>query len=145
MDIHMIDEFRRRTNASYDEASYYLEKHNGDLLEAIIAFEREKTGFQGQGTAHSRTGGFVNGLIKGIQMLFDTKLIITDKNLKTFNIPIILPLILIPAWHVFIIMAIVMYFMGFRFTFHKIPDANVNVESIVNKIKDKVNENRRSC
>ncbi len=30
MDIHLIDEFRRRTNASYDEARMYLERFNGD-------------------------------------------------------------------------------------------------------------------
>lgn len=48
MNFELIDEFRRRTNASYDEAKHYLERTNGDLLEAVIAYEREKTGYGNQ-------------------------------------------------------------------------------------------------
>jgi hypothetical protein len=45
--IEMVEEFRRRTNCSYDDAKYYLEKYNGDMLEAIIAFERGRNhGYQ---------------------------------------------------------------------------------------------------
>ncbi len=31
MNIQLIDEFRRRTNASFEEAKYYIESFNGDL------------------------------------------------------------------------------------------------------------------
>lgn len=144
MNIQMIDEFRRRTNASYDEARYYLERHNGDLLEAIIAFERERAGYQNQAHAGPRSGSFVKGLIRALQKLFDIKLVITDKNHNTFPVPIIIPLVLFPVWHVIFLMAVVMMIMGFRFSFQEAPDANVNVESIVNKVKDKVKESGRT-
>ncbi len=144
MNIQMIDEFRRRTNASYDEARYYLERHNGDLLEAIITFERERTGYQNHQNAGPRSNGFVKGLLRVLQRLFDIKLVITDKNHKTFLLPIIVPVVLFPVWHVIILMAVVMMIMGFRFSFQEMPDNNVNVESIVNKVKDKVRESSRT-
>ena len=55
MDIKLIDEFRRRTNASYEEARYYLERCNGDLIEAIVAFEKSGRGrFQKNRNFHGR-------------------------------------------------------------------------------------------
>ncbi len=168
MNIQMIDEFRRRTNASYDEAKYYLDRCNGDLLEAIIAFEKERTGYQtytcrdkkndygksyqdnyqngyqSYGAPHSRSGNLGRGIMRVLQRLIDIKLVITDKSLRTFNIPLLVPVVLFPVWHIIIVMAIVMMIMGFRFSFQEIPDTNVNVESFVGKMKDKVKENTRS-
>ncbi len=144
MNIQMIDEFRRRTNASYDEARYYLERHNGDLLEAIIGYERERTGYQNQGNAGPRSSGFANKLMGFVQKLFDIKLVITDKNQKSFPVPIIVPLVLLPVGHVVLLLAIVMMILGYKFRFQEAPDGNVNVESIVNKVKDKVKESNRT-
>ena len=42
--IEQIDEFRKRTHSSYEDAKFFLEKNNGDILDAIIDFERTKTG-----------------------------------------------------------------------------------------------------
>lgn len=144
MNIQLIDEFRRRTNASYDEARFYLEKYNYDLLEAIIAFERERTGYQNCRNTQPRSGNFGRSIMRGLQKLFDLRLVITDRNLKSFNIPVILPIVLFPIWHMLIPVALVMLFVGFRFSFQEMPDMNVNVESIVSKVKDKVKENTRS-
>jgi len=38
--LELIDEMRKRTNCSYQEAKELLEKHNGDIIEAIIEFEK---------------------------------------------------------------------------------------------------------
>jgi hypothetical protein len=143
----MIDEFRRRTNATYDEARYYIERNNGDLLEAIIAFERDRKGYQNN-SAHpssNGSGGFVRGIARLIQKLFDIKLVITDKNLRSFHIPVIIPIALLPVLHIMVLVAIIMMFMGYKFGFQEIPDPNINVESIIDKIKNKVREGSRSC
>jgi hypothetical protein len=159
LDIHLIDEFRRRTNASYDEARSYLDMYNGDLLEAIIAFERERTGYQGrergyQGReqtgyqsrerAQAHAGGFLNGLIRVVQTLFDIKVVITDRNMRTFAIPVIILLILCPIWHIIIPMAIILLILGFRFSVSREYDPNINIESLVNNLKSKVNECSRN-
>ncbi len=140
MDIHVIDEFRRRTNASYDEARYYLERHNGDLLEAIVAFERERTGYQNQSRARGGANRFLNGLMRVVQRLIDIKLIITDKSFKSFPIPLLLLLVLGPIWHILVLVAIALLIMGYKFSFQEVPDPNVNVENFVEKIKNKARE-----
>ena len=73
MNMNLIDEFRRRTNASYDQARYYLERFNWDLLEAIIAYERENITYSKEYRTQHRSGRFVNWLIRTIQRLFDIK------------------------------------------------------------------------
>jgi hypothetical protein len=140
MDIHLIDEFRRRTNASYDEAKYYLERFNGDLLEAIVAFERERTGHFSRSRGHGGANRLLHGLMRFVQRLIDIKLIITDKNLKSYPVPLILLVVLGPVWHILVLAAILMMIMGYKFTFELIPDQNINVENIVEKIKNKVRE-----
>ena len=50
--MEQIDEFRKRTNSSYEDAKYYLERNNGDVLDAIIDFERSKTGSSGERERH---------------------------------------------------------------------------------------------
>lgn len=141
MNFELIDEFRRRTNASYDEAKYYLERYNGDLLEAIIAFERERTGYQQRRTAHGGANRLMNGLIRVVQRLIDIKLVITDKTQKSFPIPLLLLLVLGPIWHILLLLAIVMLIVGYKFSFHEISNPDVSVASFVEKIKNKVREN----
>ncbi|MCX7772998.1 MAG: hypothetical protein N2376_07800 [Clostridia bacterium] len=158
MNIQMIDEFRRRTNATYDEAKFYLERYHEDLLEAIIAFEKDRTGYQQQKqntyqyqNRHDpkterphHSGNFGRGVMRVLQRLIDLKLVITDKNLRSFPIPVIVPVVLFPVWHIIIIMAVAMMIMGFKFHIQEMPDPNVNVESMVSKMKDKVRESSKS-
>ncbi|HHY64134.1 MAG TPA: hypothetical protein GX501_03715, partial [Clostridiaceae bacterium] len=84
MNIQLIDEFRRRTNASYEEAKYYLERFNGDLLEAIVAYEREKTGYYSRSRATGAANRLLHHIMRIIQKLVDIKLIITDKDSREF-------------------------------------------------------------
>ncbi len=140
MNIQLIDEFRRRTNASYEEAKYYLERFNGDLLEAIVTFEKEKTGHHNQNRIHVGASRFLYGLMRIVQKLIDIKLIITDKNFKAFHIPLIILIALGPVWHILVFAAIIMLIMGYKFTFQEIPDPNINVENIVERIKNKARE-----
>ena len=96
--IEQIDEFRKRTHSSYEDAKFFLEKNNGDVLDAIIDFERTKTGkgYSRHNQKHRKDNGdkFADILQKG----FDTKLVVEDKESVLFKIPIILFLLLIPLW-----------------------------------------------
>lgn len=140
MNIQLIDEFRRRTNASYEEAKYYLERYNGDLLEAIVAFERERTSYHSRGRTQGFANRLLNGIIRVVQRLIDIKLVITDKNTRTFPIPLLLLIVLGPVWHILVFAAIIMLIMGYRFSFQDMPDPNMNVGNIVDKIKNKARE-----
>ena len=140
MDIKLIDEFRRRTNANYDEAKYYLERCNGDLLEAIIAFEKERTGYEKKSNFRGGANRVLNGLIRVVQKLIDVKLVIIDKTGKDFNVPLLLLLVLSPIWHILLLVVFVMLIMGYKFLFREMSDPNVNVQNFVEKIKNKARE-----
>lgn len=145
MNFELIDEFRRRTNASYDEAKHYLERTNGDLLDAVIAYEREKTGYGNQKNntnqrAH-RGGRLLNALIRVVQKLIDVKLAVTDGAELTIHIPLILLLLFGFAWHILLLAAIFMLILGYKFRFVEISDPNVNVAAFIERIKSKRWEN----
>jgi hypothetical protein len=137
MNIQLIDEFRRRTNATYEEAKYYLERFNGDLLEAIVTYERERT--RGTGV-HAGANRFLCSIMRIAQKLIDIKLVITDKESKAFPIPLLLLILLGPVWHILVLVAILMLVMGYRFGFQEIRDPNMNLENIIERIKNKVRE-----
>ncbi len=141
MEFELIDEFRKRTNASYDEAKYYLERTNGDLLEAVIAYEKERTNYGQRRNTNNKGGRVLNGLIRVVQKLIDVKLVVADKSERTFQIPLILLLVFGLAWHILLVVAIVMLILGYRFSFVEISDPNVNVATFVERIKSKIREN----
>jgi hypothetical protein len=141
--IEMIDEFRRRTNCSYDDAKYYLEKYNGDMLEAIIAFER--AGNRNHGHHYGKHGfenrrpraDFGQRILRVLQRLLDIRIVIADRTGKTFNIPILFPIILVPAWHIIVLIAIGMMLMGYRFNIREVQDENYNLDNIVSRIRER--------
>lgn len=141
--IEMIDEFRRRTNASYDEARFYLEKYHGDMLEAIIAYERAGNRRPGHEIMHhcgyQRTSRSDFGQTVGrfLQKLLDIRIVVTDKTDRTFNIPVLFPLLLVPFWHVLVLIAIGMMILGYRFSVREIQDGNYNLEDIISRIREK--------
>ena len=141
--IQMIDEFRRRTNASYDDARYFLERHDGDMLESVIDFEKARTNNYGKQQEKPRCD-FGNGVMRMLQKLFDIKIIVTDKNEKTIPVPIFIPIVLFPIWHVIILLAIVMMIMGFKFGVRETQEDSINVQSIFNKLRDRVRAGSRN-
>ncbi len=70
----------------------------------------------------------------------DIKLVVTGRDMKAYKIPIIIPVLLFPIGHVLVILAIIMWIMGFRFSFIRESDPNVSVEAVFSKLRDKVNE-----
>lgn len=139
--IETIDEFRRRTNSSYDDARYFLEQHNGDLLESIIDFEKTRNNNYGNnncGRQQGRPHGDFGGAIKrAVQKLLDIRIVVTDKTNRTVSVPILVPIVLCPLWHVMILLGIVMMIMGFKFGVKEIQDENLNVENIISRLRDK--------
>lgn len=141
--IEMIDEFRRRTNCSYDDAKYYLERHNGDMLEALIAFERDRSRSYGfrpgrpEFGYHRRVADFGQKILGFLQKLLDIRIVISDKTGRVFGIPILFPLIMWPVWHVMMLVSMGMMFMGYRFSIREIHDGNYDLNGIISRIREK--------
>ena len=138
--IEQIDEFRKRTHSSYEDAKFFLEKNNGDVLDAIIDFERTKTGkgYSRHNQKHRKDNGdkFADILQKG----FDTKLVVEDKESVLFKIPIIILLLLIPLWVFVLLFFILLSTLGYKFSIRDEKSSNINVNTIFNNINNKMKD-----
>lgn len=139
--IEQIDEFRKRTNSSYEDAKFYLEKNNGDVLDAIIDFERTKTGGKSHNAHYKKNQEdygkrFADILQKG----FDTRICIEDKNAVLFTIPVILMLLLIPLWPMALLFFVFLMVLGYKFSIRDVKNENVNVSSFFSNINEKMKD-----
>lgn len=128
--IEQIDEFRKRTNSSYEDARFFLERHQGDVLEAIIDFEKAK----GTGNAQARTakkGDFGRKIVEIIQKGFDLRMTVEDKLGKMlFTVPILVLLLLTPVWPMILIACLGLIFLGYKLGFRDIKTPSVDMKSI---------------
>ena len=142
--IEQIDEFRKRTNSSYEDAKYYLEKNNGDVLEAIIDFERSKTGksyhYNKRDCCSTRNQDAGKKFSDLLQKGFDTRIFVEDKSSVLFNIPVILLLLLLPLWVVIVVMFIFFAMLGYKISVRDIKSENVNVNDFFRNVSEKMKE-----
>lgn len=132
--IEQIDEFRKRTNSSYEDARFFLERHQGDVLEAIIDFERTKANFRPQEKRPSK-GEFGRRLAELIQKGFDLRMTVEDKAGKLlFTVPILLILIMTPAWPMMLFVCLFLILLGYRLGFRDIKTTAVNVREIFDSL-----------
>jgi len=150
--IEQIDEFRKRTNSSYEDAKYYLEKNNGDILEAIIDFERSKTGKSYHSYKHNNHKYYRDSCCQDknheygrkfsdlLQKGFDTKIYVEDKNTVLFSVPIIFLLLLIPLWFIVMVMFIFFAMLGYKISVRDEKSRNINVNDFFQNVTDKMKE-----
>ena len=112
--MEMIDEFRKRTNCSYQEAKLYLERNNGSFVDAIVDFEKTHNKIKDEKKA-SR-GDFFNKAL-------NTKFIIEHNYSTILNISVlflgILILLTLPALPVFLISLLVALILGCKISIKK--------------------------
>lgn len=152
--IEQIDEFRKRTNSSYEDAKYFLQKNDGDVLEAIIDFERTKTGRRHDQDryrdryrynrrdccAGGRNQDYGQKFSDVLQKGFDTRIVVGDRNSELFSIPVILLLLLLPLWFIVILMFIFLAMLGYKISVQDVKSRNVNVNDFFHNISDKMKE-----
>lgn len=139
--IEQIDEMRKRTNCSYQEAKELLEKHDGDLIDAIVEFEKNHGGKQ-KNTSSEKNGSFVKKVKELIQKGFITRFVIEKEENTILNIPVnvlILALIItMPLIWIYPIIFIVIYFMGYKIRLRKEEGPEVDINEIFDGIGSKV-------
>ncbi len=139
--IEQIDEMRKRTNCSYEEAKELLEKNNGDIINAIVEFERKhRNGFKQKD--YQRSSGFGEKLHDGVQKGFKTRFII-EKEKETIlnisvNIAILVVLCTFPVFWFYPIALIAVYFMGYRIKIRKEKGEDIDINKMVNNVGGKV-------
>lgn len=135
--IEQIDEFRKRTNSSYEDAKYFLEKNNGDVLDAIIDFERTKSGGSSKQKNKRHKEDYEKKVADLIQKGFDTRVVIYDAKATLFSFPIILLIVLIPLWIPVFLLFALLTMIGYRVKLEFIKNENINIGSIFRDINEK--------
>ncbi len=138
--IEQIDEFRKRTNSSYEDAKYYLEKNNGDILDAIIDFERTKAGRSSKYQEKKQREDYGRRFADILQKGFDTRIFVEDKNSTLFTIPVILLILLIPLWVIVLLFFVFLMLLGYKFSIRDVKSQNVNVGSFFQNLNEKLKE-----
>lgn len=138
--MEQIDEMRKRTNCSYQEAKELLEKNNGDLLEAIVEFEK-KYGYKEKNKHQEKKER--KGKIKGlIRKGFKTRFIIEkDKTIIlniSINLLILVVLITMPALWIYPVIFIVLYLLGYKIRIIKEEGRDLNINEMVDELGSKV-------
>jgi len=139
--IELIDEMRKRTNCSYQEAKELLEKHNGDIIEAIIEFEKSQP-HRSRHCPHTKNSSFGATIKRLIHKGSVTRFII-EKNAETYlNIPIIIlvliVLITMPIFWFYLVLIAALYIMGYKIRIKKGAGQMVEINEIMDDLSNKV-------
>lgn len=143
--MEQIDEMRKRTNCSYQEAKELLEKHNGELVEAIIEFENKhgyKSRHEHRHDHFERKQKAGKKIKEHVHKGFVTRFIIEKEGNTILNVPVIILLIAVlitmPIFWIYPIAFIVIYLMGYKIRIRKEEGQEVDINEIVDGIGDKV-------
>ena len=131
--IELIDEMRKRTNCSYQEAKELLKKNNGDLIEAIIELEKSRPH---RSHHHRNKNCNFKTTTKKLIDKGSTTYFKIEKNKETFlNIPVIIlgiiVLITMPFFWLYLILALILYLMGYKIRIKKDAGRTIEVQEII--------------
>jgi len=144
--LEQVDQLRKRTNCSYEEAKYLLEKHNGDVLEAIVEFEKSRHGRNytyNNGCCDNsewkkQSGQFWKKFKELIQKGFENRVVIEDKNNVLLQVSInILLLFIIIVPYITIPIILLLMILGYKVSVKKAKGDEVNISSIVQDMAGK--------
>ena len=142
--IEQIDEMRNRTNCSYQEAKELLEKHDGDLIDAIVEFEK-KHGSKQKKTSEKKSeknSSFGKKVKELVQKGFINRFVIEKEENTILNIPvnvlILAVIITMPLIWIYPIIFIAIYLMGYKIRLRKEQGQEVDINELVDGIGSKV-------
>ncbi len=139
--IEQIDEMRKRTNCSYQEAKELLEKHDGDLIDAIVEFEK-KHGSKQKKTTSEKNSSFGKKVKELVQKGFVNRFVIEKEENTILNIPvnvlILAVIITMPLIWIYPIIFIAIYLMGYKIRLRKEEGEEVDINEFVDGIGNKV-------
>ncbi len=134
--MEMIDQFRKRTNCSYQEAKMYLERNNGNLVDAIVDFERTHSKINFEEKSSKLKDFFAKA--------YRTRFIIENKGTTILNLSILFlalfVLFTIPALPIIIISMVIALLLGYKFKIVKHTGSNVDI----NKFFSDVTQNTKN-
>lgn len=144
--LEQVDQLRKRTNCSYEEAKALLEKHNGDVLEAIVEFEKSKhnrnfagnNGYSDNSEWKRQGGEFWKKFKELIRKGFENKIVIEDKGGVLLNISVnIMLLLIVFIPYITVPILLLLLLLGYKISIRKVQGNEVNITSMFKDVTDK--------
>lgn len=136
-----IEELRKRANISYEEARELLEKHHGDIVEALIELEKNKRIRTNSDGASSFFERLKRLLIKGNR----TKFIVTHRGETIVNVPVnYLILALLFSIHFMLFSLIIIFITGCKMTIKRPEGSLLDVDDAIVDVSERVKRAARS-
>ena len=165
--LEKVEKLRERANVTYEEAKEALENNDWDLLDAMVALEKEGKTVKPEQTAYSTSyeeqpvtetvSAGVKKEKEGIKGFFrrffdicrNNAFVVKRNEEQIINIPVILMIvILFFSWRVSLVVLVVGLFFGFRYSFEgrdELKEANELMQSAGNaaeKVKEEFTKDR---
>ncbi len=141
--IEKIDDFRKRTNSSYEDARFFLERHQGNVLEAIIDFEKSKRHAKPASGPRQRVD-FWQKAAELIQKGFDLRMSVEDAEGQClFTVPVLLLILLLPGWPFVLFGCLGLVLLGYKLSFRDIKSTSVDVKKIFEHIGEQMRDTGR--
>ena len=139
INLDQIDELRKRTNASYQDAKDALEKCNGDLLEALIFIEKEKKAKPTEEDATDHLNNFIQAVKKIIKKGNETKFIIKKRDSIILSLPVtVVVIVTVIAPYITVFSIILALLTGYRIRFQGKNGEDMKVNDTIDKVSDTV-------
>lgn len=134
--IGKIEELKKRAKVSYKEAKQILEKHNGDIVEALIELEQKKKTFERTRSDESNKSKESEGFTLKLKKLFikgnRTKLLITKEKETIANIPVNYAIIfLVFAFHLSLFTLLLVFVTGCKTAIKKAEGDILDIDDVI--------------
>ena len=137
INLEQIDELRKRSNASYEEAKKALEECNGDMVEALIYLEREHKTKHNEFKQESEFHNFIKAIKRIIKKGNTTKFMIKKNEAVILSLPVTLVVIItVFAPHITLVALILALITGHKIRFQSKSGEDMDI----NKHFDKASE-----
>lgn len=133
--IEKIEDLKKRANISYEEAKKLLEKHNGDILEALIELEKKNRTY----TKESEETDFLARIKKLFIKGNKTKFVVKRKDEIIVNIPVNFAILtVIMGFHLALVGVILIFVTGCKMTIKKPEGQEIDVDEAIVDVSEKV-------
>jgi len=139
INLEQIDELRKRTNVSYQDAKKALEECNGDILEALIYLEKAKKVKPEEKDATDHLNNFMQAIKKIIKRGNETKFIIKKRDTIILSLPVtIVVIVTVIAPYITVFALILALLTGHRIRFQGKNGEDMKVNETIDKVSDTV-------
>ena len=139
INLEQIDELRKRTNVSYEDAKKALEECNGDVVEALIYLEKQKKVKPEEKPGTDNFGNFILAVKRIIKKGNRTKLIVKKGEYTILSLPVtVVVIITLVAPYITVVALVLAILTGHRLRFQGENGEDMKVNDPLDKVSDYV-------